>query len=132
MLAPGGEAGAESLWARHMVESLEMYPAFVAELESATGLAIDFRICGAYEYASNAQHWDDLVERAERQRTLGIESRVENQRLYYPGDGQVKPSHVVRALVEAGRKLGVAFVENLPVKMIEAGKVFTESGEFSA
>ena len=40
MLAPGGEAGAESVWARRMVESLALYPAFVEELKSATGLPI--------------------------------------------------------------------------------------------
>jgi glycine oxidase len=130
MLAPGGEAGPESPWARRMVESHAMYPGFVQELESASSLPIEFKICGAYEFAEDARQWHQVMQRAEKQRLLGIHSEVQADRLFYPGDGQVKPSHVVRALVEAGKRLGIRFVENSPVRRIEAGAVHTGSEEF--
>ena len=132
MLAPGGEAGPESPWAKRMVESLAMYPDFVAELEAASGLPVEFRICGAYEYGSDDAPWEHVLARAERQRALGIESRVHGNRLFYPNDGHVKPSHVVRALMEAAGKLGVRFVEDTPVRSIERDGVLTENGMMAA
>jgi len=102
MLAPGSEAGPESPWARRMVESLTLYPGYVAELQSESGLPIEFQICGAYEYGTDADHWRQIQERAGVQKELGIESEIELDRIFYPNDGQVKPSHVVRALIEAG------------------------------
>jgi glycine oxidase len=132
MLAPGGEAGPESPWARHMVDSLAMYPAFVEELSTTSGLPIEFKICGAYEYGRDAEDWSNIVSRAEKQRALGIESSVEGDRLYFPNDGQVKPSHVVRALVEAAGKLGVEFIENTPVRSIESNGVVTDKGPIAA
>jgi glycine oxidase len=128
MLAPGGEAGPESPWARHMVASLEMYPVFVEELEAASGLPIEFQLCGAHEYGCDEADWNRIVARAEKQRTLGIESIVEEGRLFYPKDGQVKPSHVIRAIVEAAGRLGVEFLEGTAVKSIESNGVITENG----
>jgi glycine oxidase len=132
MLAPGGEAGPESPWARRMVESAAMYPAFVEELQDATGLTIEFQVCGAYEYGLDAEDWARVLARAEKQRALGIESSVEGERLYFPKDGQVKSSDVVHALVEASGKLGVEFLEHTPVLSIEATGVVTDKGLMEA
>ena len=135
MLAPGGEAvsasseaGPESPWARRMVESLAMYPDFVRELEAASGLKIEFQICGAYEYPSADADWAQLLARAGKQRALGIESVVEGERLFFPGDGQVKPRHVVNALKVAAAELGVEFIEDTPVQAIESNGVRTAKG----
>ena len=128
MLAPGGEAGPESPWARRMVESLAMYPSFVAELEAESGLPVEFRICGAYEYASADSSWQQVLERAGKQRALGIESHADGERLFYPNDGHVKPSHIVRAIVEAGNRMGIEFVEDTPIRAIEPNGVITEKG----
>ena len=128
MLAPGGEAAPESPWARRMVESHTMYPAFVEELEAASGLPIDFRICGAYEYPCAETSWTELIERAEMQRALGIDSSVDADRIYYPNDGQVKPRHIVNALIDAGGKLGIEFVEGTAVRSIEPNGVATDKG----
>src|SRR5271156_2552091 len=49
MLAPGGEVDAPSRWAKLAVTSLQLYPDFVRELESESGITIDFRQCGAVE-----------------------------------------------------------------------------------
>src|SRR5271169_5303526 len=51
MLAPGGEIAGRTPWAEFTLESLALYPAFVEELESETGLGIDYRRCGALEVA---------------------------------------------------------------------------------
>lgn len=122
MLAPGGEAGPESKWARRMVESLALYPDYVSELEEASGgTRIEFRICGAHEYAIDDDHWQTIQRRAALQSELGIVSEIESgpRRIFYPNDGIVKPSHVVRALVEAAGKLGVVFREHSPVTAID-------------
>ena len=132
MLAPGGEAGPESPWARRMVESLVLYPEYVRELEAASGMAIDFRICGAYEYPSAETSWEELLKRAVMQRTLGIESVVDGERLYYPDDGQVKPRHVMNALKIAAGQLGVEFLENTAVHSIEGAGVVTDQGLIKA
>lgn len=132
MLAPGGEAGPGSPWARRMVESLNMYPDFVAELETATGLEIDFRICGAYEYPTDETSFKQLRARAENQRALGIESVLDGDRLLYPNDGQVKPRHVINALLAASAQLPITFLENTSVKSIEANGVITDKGPVQA
>ena len=132
MLAPGGEAGPESPWSKRMVQSLAMYPAFIEELETESGLPIEFSICGAYEYGHDEADWQHILARAVKQRELGIESTVEESRVYYPNDGQVKPSHVVRAIVEAGGRLGVEFIESTPVRSIEPNGARTDSGFIEA
>lgn len=132
MLAPGGEAGPESPWARRMVQSLALYPDFVEELKAASGLPIEFRITGAYEYPSAEATWNQVAARAEKQRALGIESHVDGERIYYPNDGHVKPSHIVRALMEAGGKLGIEFMEETPVRSITAEGLVTDKGLLGA
>src|SRR3954452_10812441 len=51
MLAPGGEVEGESTWGRRSVESLRIYPAFLEELRQESGIAPDYRACGAIEVA---------------------------------------------------------------------------------
>src|SRR6202050_3544576 len=63
MLAPGGEIAVRSRWAEFAMESLALYPAFVEELESETGLRIDYRRCGAVEIARTEAEWQDLLAR---------------------------------------------------------------------
>jgi len=115
-----------------MVDSLAMYPSFIEELKQESGLPIEFSICGAYEYGRDEADWQRLVARAEKQRALGIEAVIEESRVYFPNDGQVKPSHVVRALVEASGKVGVKFIEDTRVRSIEANGVTTDKGLLEA
>ena len=64
MLAPGGEFEAPSRLASFALGSLRAYPAFVEELESETGLPIDYRRLGAIEVASSEAEWHALQARA--------------------------------------------------------------------
>src|SRR5271169_6332181 len=51
MLAPGGEIEAHSEWNDFALESLRLYPDFVAELQSETECPVDFQALGAVELA---------------------------------------------------------------------------------
>lgn len=132
MLAPGGELADHASWRDLALESHRDYPAFVQELELASGLAIDYRACGAIELALDPEHWDELRRRAARQRDMGIaseeitraelEQRVPEIRLntfsgalWYPGDALVDPRHVMAALRVTLTKLGVQIIEDQPV-----------------
>ena len=123
MLAPGGEIDRSSQWANFALESQRLYPEFIAELERESSVAIDYRRCGAIEFATSAAEWTELTVRAERQRTLGIQAevRVEGREMFYPGDAIVDPRDVLRALRQACTTRGVRIVEQTRVTSIEAG-----------
>ncbi len=139
MLAPGGEVDRESPWARRSVESLRMYPAFVEELASESGVKIDYRVCGAIEVAFSPEELEDAARRARAQAKLEIPSRAiaieEARRLapalateamtgarYYPDDAIVDPRDVLRALRQACANRGVTICEHHPVSSIDAGQ----------
>jgi glycine/D-amino acid oxidase-like deaminating enzyme len=86
MLAPSSEFDRPSGWTELAVESMSLYPAFVEELRSESGLPIDYAICGA-----NAG---------------GV---------LYPGDGLVDPRDVLRALRSVCEARGVAIREKAAV-----------------
>jgi glycine/D-amino acid oxidase-like deaminating enzyme len=118
MLAPGGEVAGRTGWAEFAVESLALYPAFVAELENETGLTIDYRCCGAMEIARTEAEWQDLLARRAVQSELGIRAEIVDGGLFYPGDGLVDPRDVTRALRCACQKRGVRILEQTRVLAI--------------
>jgi glycine oxidase len=124
MLAPGGEMENESVWARRAVASLAMYPAFVEELTAATGVEIDFRLCGAQEWPESPDGWDALRQRAERQVALGIRSYFDGDCLRYPDDAIVRPKDVLAALRAALEALGVTLREFTRVARVEPRRVW--------
>jgi glycine oxidase len=111
MLAPGGEFAGRTLWAEFALESLALYPAFVAELESEAGLGIDYRRCGAAEIARTEAEWQDLLARRTAQAEMGIRAEVTAGGLFYPDDALVDPRDVTRALRCACEKRGVRIHE---------------------
>jgi glycine oxidase len=131
MLAPGGEFEAPSPLASFALGSLRAYPAFVAELESETGLPIDYRRLGAIEVAGSDPEWRALQARAGSQAVLGIPacpmSREELLRevpladagaagaFFYPEDAVVDPRQIMRALRPACLARGVEIREGVPV-----------------
>src|SRR3954449_5309837 len=72
MLAPGGEVTELTEWSEFAIRSLRMYPAFVAELQAETGLPIDYQQHGAIETAATEEDWVELLQRAKKQKLLGI------------------------------------------------------------
>lgn len=121
MLAPGGETDSRSAFAESLVASMAMYPSFVEELIAESGSAIDYRACGATEFAPSEDEWPKLLDRAARQRAFGIPSEVlRDGQLFYPGDAVVDPRHVTRALRVACERLRVEVHEGCPVREIRS------------
>ncbi len=132
MLSPGGEIESASPLAPLAVESRQLYPAFIRELERAAGFAIDYQECGGLDLAYSLAELEALEARAKRQSELGIHSkpltagqvstfwpRVRTDELagarFYPGDAIVNPREVLVALAAACRALSVSIAENCPV-----------------
>jgi len=115
MLAPGGEIAGRSRWAEFALESLALYPAFVEDLTSETGLEIDYRRCGAVEIARTEAEWQDLLARRAAQSELGIRAELTGDGLFYPDDALVDPRDVTRALRCACEKRGVRIREQTRV-----------------
>lgn len=137
MLAPGGEIEERSSCSDLALESLAMYPAFVAELEEETGLHIDFQRHGAVDLALTREEWRTLEERGRRQAALGIPScpltahdlsqhvpmarREVTGALFYPQDALVDPRDIMAALCAACRAGGVEIREGTRVTSILPG-----------
>ncbi|HTM51997.1 MAG TPA: FAD-dependent oxidoreductase [Bryobacteraceae bacterium] len=138
MLAPGGEVTERTQWSDFALHSLRLYPDFVAELQEETGCPIDFQRSGAIEIAPSRSEWPALLDRAERQKSLGIPSRPADREyaLFYPDDAAVNPRDVTRALLAACRARNVDVREMTPVTGITAGhagvSVQTSVGPFAA
>lgn len=134
MLAPGGEYTAHSRWAELGVESLKLYPDFVAELQAESGAGIDFRKCGASEIAFTDDDGDRLHSRALAQAFIGIRTeRVSGRELFYPEDSLVNPRDVLHALRIACERRGVEFREHHPVSTVSKveGAVVIAAGAWS-
>lgn len=119
MLAPGGEVDTASELASLAVRSLSAYPQFLEELRAETGATIDFQPCGAFELATTDAECKALEIKAERQRSIGVESEPctyhgFNAR-FYPGDATVDPRQTTAALRKACENRHVELRENEPV-----------------
>lgn len=124
MLVPGSEFDAPDEWLALGLESLALYPGFVAELEEESGLPVDFSVCGALELADSATHLELLRRRAEAQAKLGIRTELLERAalpkmlnptlagaVFYPGDAQVDPRTVMAALRAVLPRRGVRLIE---------------------
>jgi glycine oxidase len=136
MLAPGGEVKARDVWSDLALESLRLYPEYIAALEAATGVSIDYRRCGAMELAFDEDEWEILKNLAAAQHQMGIASgalddaeiraRVPSLErhvagaLFYPGDAIVDPRDVMRALRVACCGLGVEIREGWRATAVHA------------
>ncbi len=139
MLAPVTEAQfGESALTTLLLEGAAHWPGFATELAAATGTAIGYDTTGTVTVALDASdraHLDDLLA---YQHSLGLSayrrSASECRRLVpalsptlrggieVPGDHHVDNRALLRALVEACRRSGVAFVET-SVRAVEPGPV---------
>jgi glycine oxidase len=150
MLSPG-EMDQPFENAELFFRSRNLYRSFVPELVKATGVAIDYRECGAIDLAYSADEAVKLREKAARQQAFGIRSReitpdqvrvfspyVQTEglvsALFYPGDGIVDPRNVMTALRVACAQAGVDLRENSPVASIavDAGAVRINGECFAA
>jgi glycine oxidase len=117
MLSPGGEFLNPSVWLDLGIEGMRMYPAFVDELKSETGLPVDFGICGCVYYVEDR---DQARQRAQFQSALGIRVEVTSEGLFYPEDAYVDPTDLLRALRCACEKRKVQLFERHVISDIES------------
>lgn len=120
MLAPGGEMDAVSPLAEMGLSALKMYPDFVQALREASGVPIDFQLCGAVEIALDDREAEDLEGRAIRQSAMGIRSESVRHAgsvaaRFFPDDALVNPRDVMAALRTACLRCGVSIHEHEPV-----------------
>jgi glycine oxidase len=137
MLAPGGELENPSPLARMAIDSLALYPDFIAELQDISGISIDYQRCGAVEIALNELEAEALECRAGAQLAMGI--RSESHRYegsvsarFFPDDQLVSPRNVTAALRAACLLAGVSIHEHEPVIEIldDGAGVRTDRGEY--
>ncbi|GGW31974.1 glycine oxidase ThiO [Streptomyces xantholiticus] len=135
------------------LESARRYPAFVAELEEASGQQVGYRSCGTLAVALDADDRAHLRELHALQRRSGLESEWLSGRecrrlepmlapgvrggLRVDGDHQVDPRRLAAALVVACERAGVdlrrTWAERLVVEGDRAtGAVLADGGELSA
>lgn len=138
MLAPGGEVEEASAFTRMALDSLAQYPDFVAELEEASGVRIDYQRHGAIELALTDAEAEALERRATVQSTLGIHSEATTYKgsvgaRFYKNDQVVAPRDLTRALRVACLRAGVSIHENEPVMQLmpDGSGVITASGNYA-
>lgn len=118
-------------------ESLGRYPAFVADLENATGLPVGFRQAGSLQVAYDGDDLAVLAEHRALQESFGIrvraltarECRAEEPMLdpavrggqLVEGDGSVDPRLLAVALQEAARRAGAVLVRQLVAQILTDG-----------
>lgn len=119
MLAPGGEFDDPTM--RELANrSLAMYPDFVRELESDSGLSIEFRQTGTLELDAAARPGSRLLTHEEL-RTLAPFVRADaKSAAFFPADAIVDPAAMMRALRAACLARGVCLREGSPVAEIQA------------
>ncbi|MEJ8634459.1 glycine oxidase ThiO [Streptomyces sp. MS2.AVA.5] len=131
------------------VASAQRYPAFVAELEEASGQSVGYRACGTLAVALDADDRAHLRELHALQRRSGLASEWLTGRecrrlepmlapgvrggLRVDGDHQVDPRRLASALVTACERAGVVFrhgwAERLSVTGDRAAGVVLADGE---
>jgi glycine/D-amino acid oxidase-like deaminating enzyme len=136
MLAPGGEIDSNAALAKMALRSLGMYPVFVRDLEEDSGLAVEYRQCGAIEVAFDEAGDTALTQKAARQAAVGIASEPCRYRDWaarrYAADAIVDPLSVNEALLAACRERGVAIREHETVLEVlpNGSGVRTPRGEY--
>ncbi len=115
MLTPGGEFDSPSRWIDLAAEGMRMFPAFVDELSRESGQSIDFQLAGSHYFVDR----ETAQRRAQFQSAQGIRVEMTDRGLFYPGDGFVDPTDMLRAL---RRVVRAEIRENAAVGEIEASE----------
>lgn len=118
MLSPGGEFETPSRWLDLGVEGMRLYPSFVRELAAESGVAIDFALCGSKHLTDS----DAARRRAEVQTAAGIRVDLTADGLFYPEDGFVDPTDLLRALRKVCEARDVQLAERRAIPEIEVNE----------
>jgi glycine oxidase len=118
-------------------DSLRRYPAFIAELEAATGLTTGYRQTGTLQVAYDSDDLAMLAELRVLQESFGVHLRQLSARecreaepmldpsvrggLLAPGDGSVDPRLLATALLRAAEGAGARIIRQPAVEISCAG-----------
>ena len=123
MLSPSGEFRERSVWLDLGVAGMRLYPSFVEELQSETGVPIDFRICGTQYFAIGPEERGGTRALAAFHTSAGIHVEANATGLFYPDDACVDPGGVLRALRKACEARGVrGLMESHSLSSIDANE----------
>src|SRR5262245_23826669 len=149
ILAPRAEMEEAGPLAQLLLASRKIYPEFVKQVSSRSGLDIDFSISGLLSVALDLEQQAELNRKKQQQTELGLEvqslSREETLRmegclnpellsaLYFPEEGYVDNRELVEAVRLACLRAGVRLIPECEVLAVkpEQHKVFgveTNSG----
>ncbi len=111
--------------------SRQLYPAFVAEIEEASGMSVEYRTEGSLFLAYDFSEGEILGAVMEKQTAAGLAvedltaddlrrrepalSEKIPMALYIPGDHQVNNQRLMQALIIAAHRRGVRFLSGTPV-----------------
>jgi glycine oxidase len=153
MVGPHAEAVEPADFFDLTVASRDLYPRFVAEIEEQSGERVGYRREGTLLLSLAEQDDHDLESIYRKQKDLGFApvrltaSQVHEAvpglapavrgGLFLPGDHWVDNEHLMRALLIAGRRLGVSFrtrsvVRKLNVRGSRVESLEVDSGSSSA
>jgi glycine oxidase len=150
MLAPTAEVTfEEEALLRLGQKSLAMYPDFIARLEEASGMDVDYRDEGTLMVALDRDDAEELQRVHDYHRELGLEVDKLNadearelepglvpnlhSALYIRTDHQVDPRRMTRAMAKAFERAGGTLREHTAIARVECGErveaVVTDAGE---
>ncbi|NPA58456.1 MAG: glycine oxidase ThiO [Aquificae bacterium] len=141
MLAPQSEGLEPGVFLDFCLESRQMYPSFVEELERETDMSVGYWKSGIFCPAYSEEEEEELKRKLETYKSMGLSGNwIDRETLegrypsigreirggvFYPDDGQVDNRLLMLALERYARYRGIELVEFNPVK-----KVVVNGGKF--
>lgn len=136
MIAPQGEIAEPDEFFEFCAASRDLYPSYVAGIEELSGQAVGYRRDGTllvaisdaerdeldHIYKGQAAHGlalEKLSPQTVHSRVAGFSPNIQSG-LFIPGDHWVDNERLMKALVEACRRLGVKFLKGSGVTRINA------------
>jgi glycine oxidase len=137
ILSPGVEAVEPGPFYSLCAASLARYPAFVREVEAASGMSVSYRALGTLEVAFDDAHARVLAGRAERLERAGFAVEVLDDggvrrlepgispeargALFFPEEASVDPRVLARAVYVAAARAGARFVTGQVLRIVHDG-----------
>lgn len=135
-----------------LMRSRKLYAGFAKDLEKQTGIGVNYRECGVLMIATGEAHQQLLDERARWQERLGLvlhrlsgkealalEPRLTARvlgALHIPGDAQIEPPLLARALARGAELAGARFIRTSVRRIVHDEKrvraVETDAGRIEA
>jgi glycine oxidase len=109
MLSPGAEFDKPSVWLDLSLESMRLYPSFVEELQSETGIDVDFRLFSPH---------DGIVDPAALLRALRCACESRKVRIMREQVTSVEPGDYSAVVIAAGAWSGQVRVPNITLPAV--------------